>query len=81
MSETLRQLLSDSLQDLGGLFLAFTIYIFLGLVPVLGVLYLTYFLLTLPMRRNERARMFIDLLELGFKEGRSAESVAWNRSA
>src|ERR1700690_3427816 len=34
-----------------------------------------YLLLTLPLRRQERARLFLHLLETGFKEGRSPESV------
>jgi type II secretory pathway component PulF len=34
-----------------------------------------YFLLTLPMRRNERARLVLDLVELGLKEGRNAEAT------
>jgi len=45
----------------------------LGILPTCGVLYLIYFLLTIPMRRKERARLFLDLLEMGLKEGRSAE--------
>ena len=50
------------------LILSFVVYVVLGLVPAAGGLYLIYFLLTLPMRRNERARMFLDLLELGLKQ-------------
>ncbi len=57
------------------LLLSFVFYIVLGLVPLTGVIYLLYFLLTLPMRRNERARMFVDLLELGLKDGRQPEAV------
>jgi type IV pilus assembly protein PilC len=41
----------------------------------LGSLYVMYFLLTLPMRRNERGRLFLDLLELGLKEGRNPEAA------
>ena len=55
--------------------LGFVIYLFLGLAPVCGVTYLMYFLLTLPLRRNERARLFLDLLELGLKEGRRPEAA------
>lgn len=40
-----------------------------------GVIYLLYFLMTLPMRRNERARLFLDLLELGLKEGVAPEKA------
>jgi general secretion pathway protein F len=52
---------------------------FLALLAVIellvasGFLYLFYFFLTLPMRRNERVRLFLDLLELGLKEGKPAE--------
>jgi type II secretory pathway component PulF len=45
----------------------------LGIVPTCAVLYSIYFLLTIPMRRKERARMFLDLLELGIRDGRSPE--------
>lgn len=50
---------------------------------VVGVLYVFYFLLTLPLRRNERARFFLDLLELGLNSGQTPEhsivSVAQSR--
>lgn len=49
--------------------LAFVLYVLVVFVPVCAGLYLLYFLLTLPMRRTERARVFLDLLELGVKEG------------
>ena len=57
------------------LVLCFIAYILLGLAPLAGVTYLIYFLVTLPMRRQERARGFIDLLELGLKEGRTPEAA------
>jgi type II secretory pathway component PulF len=41
----------------------------------LASLYAMYFLLTLPMRRNERGRLFLDLLELGLKDGRTPEAA------
>ncbi len=53
--------------------LAVLFYAIAGLVPVCGGLYLVYFLLSLPMRRNERTRLFLDCLELGLKDGRSPE--------
>lgn len=46
-----------------------------------GVLYLFYFLLTLPLRRNERARLFLDLLELGLKEGRAPAQAIMDASS
>jgi type II secretory pathway component PulF len=55
--------------------LFFVLYVLLGLVPVCGALYLLYFLLTLPLRRNERARMFLDALELGLNQGRTPEAA------
>jgi type IV pilus assembly protein PilC len=64
---------ADPLGDIAIGALVFVAYVVLGLAPVCGVTYLIYFLLTLPMRRNERARVFLDLLELGLKEGRTPE--------
>src|SRR3954470_19025843 len=45
------------------------------MAPICGLLYLIYFFLTLPMRRRERARLFLHLLEMGLSEGRSAEAA------
>jgi type II secretory pathway component PulF len=45
------------------------------LALVCAALYVFYVVLTLPMRRNERARLFLDLLELGLKEGHSPEKA------
>lgn len=59
----------------GGVGVAFPLYVALGLAPLAGFIYLLYFLLTLPLRRNERARLFLDLLELGLKEGRTPEAA------
>lgn len=39
------------------------------------LLWLLGFLLSLPLRRQERARFFLDLLETGWKQGRSAENT------
>jgi type IV pilus assembly protein PilC len=47
----------------------------LYLALVFGTTYVAYFLLTLPMRRRERARLFLDLIELGLKDGRSPETT------
>jgi type II secretory pathway component PulF len=55
------------------LFVGLVTSVALGVLPTCGVLYLIYFLLTIPMRRKERARIFLDLLEMGLKEGRSPE--------
>ena len=76
MSDTLQQASqSDPLTAIATLALVFVLYLLLGLLPVCGATYLIYFMLTLPMRRNERARMFLDLLELGLKEGRTPEAA------
>jgi len=76
MTESFSQLYqSDPLQALLLLALSFLLYVVAGFLPVCGALYLIYFLLTLPMRRQERARMFLDILELGLKEGRNAEAA------
>jgi type IV pilus assembly protein PilC len=53
--------------------LGFFLYLLVGLLPVVGALYVIYFLLTLPLRRNERASLFLDLLELGLTAGRTPE--------
>ncbi|HSU57629.1 MAG TPA: type II secretion system F family protein [Candidatus Dormibacteraeota bacterium] len=63
--------LGNWLPEMIGALAVFAIY--LGIF--FGVLYLTHFLLTLPMRRNERARLFLGLLEVGIKDGRSPETA------
>ncbi len=76
MSDNFPQLLhADPLLALAGLALAFLLYLFLGLLPICGVSYVIYLLFTLPLRRNERARLFLDLLELGLQEGRTPEAA------
>jgi type II secretory pathway component PulF len=47
----------------------------LELAPVCGLLYTIYFVLTLPMRRRERGRLFLDLLEMGLGEGLTPEKA------
>ncbi len=46
-----------------------------GLVIEAGIIYLLFYLITLPMRRNERARLFLDLIELSVKDGQTPESA------
>lgn len=43
------------------------------LVPIYALFHLAYFVLSLPLRRQERARFFLDLIESGLQQGRSAE--------
>jgi type IV pilus assembly protein PilC len=73
------------LNELGQAVAGVLLYLCAGLLPVCGVVYLIYFALTVPMRRKERARLFLDLLELGLKEGRAPEiaieSAASSRDA
>jgi hypothetical protein len=74
MQENLLQSLSSNpLLAAGWMVLVFLGYTLLGVVPAAGAVYLLYFLLTLPMRRNERARIFLDSLELGLRQGKTAE--------
>ena len=53
----------------------FVLSLLIALCTALVFLYGIYFLLTLPMRRNERARIFLDLLELGLKSGQTPEQA------
>jgi general secretion pathway protein F len=68
-------LLIDQPSGFGWTALIFVLYVLFGVLPACGVLYVVYYLLTLPLRRNERARLFLDLLESGLKEGRTPEMV------
>jgi general secretion pathway protein F len=72
---------SDPLAGFGALLLAFVAFVLLGLLPLLGILFLIHFLITLPLRRSERARFFLDLLELGLKDGRSPEAAITDAAA
>ena len=56
-------------------------YFVFGLIPFGALLYSVYFLITVPMRRNERARLFLDLLELGLKDGHSPEASIMRASS
>jgi type II secretory pathway component PulF len=46
-----------------------------GLIPLYAFSYLLYFLVGLPLRRQERARLFLDLIETGLTQGRSIENT------
>ena len=82
MNESFQQFFqSGPLQGIATLALCFLLYVVAGLLPLFGAVYLIYFLLTLPMRRNERARVFLDLLELGLKNGRTPEAAILGVSA
>src|SRR5438552_631344 len=64
---------SDPFQGIAGAVVFFLLYWVAGFLPACGAVYAIYFLLTLPMRRNERARFFLDLLERGLRDGRTPE--------
>lgn len=49
--------------------------VLLGVALVIGLLWSTHFCLTLPMRRAERARLFLDLLESTLKQGKPLEET------
>jgi type II secretory pathway component PulF len=62
-------------------FLLLLVAVVLGLAFEGALLYVIYFIITLPMRRNERARLFLDLLELGLKDGQTPENAIVNAAA
>lgn len=68
-------MLPDPLMVVVNTMLFVVLYLIVGVVPILGSLYLFYFLLTIPLRRTERARLFLDLLEMGLKDGRTPEAT------
>lgn len=65
--------------------LPFLVTILLGaaveLLLIAGLLYLVYWLVTLPLRRSERTRIFLDLLDLGLREGLSGERAIIDAAA
>ncbi len=72
----------DPLQSVAGLLLALVALLF-WVGSIAGQIFLIHFLFTLPMRRAERARLFLDLVEDALKRGQSVEemilSLARNR--
>lgn len=70
-------LLADAnwLEMTARLMLFFGAYLLAGVVPACGVLYLLYVLLTLPLRRQERARLFLDVVESGLNRGNTPEQT------
>jgi len=82
MSDTYAQLLhSDPLYAIAVSALALVVFMLVGMLPICGVSYAIYWLLTLPLRRNERARIFLDLLEIGLREGRTPEAAVASAAA
>ncbi len=82
MNDSFAQLFqSDPLRAIGLACLTLIVYLCAGVLPICGASYVIYFLLTLPLRRNERARMFLDLLELGLREGHTPEAAVTRAAA
>jgi hypothetical protein len=50
-------------------------WVFLGLLPLAAIFGVIYYMLALPLKREERARFFIGLLEDGMRKGRTAEQT------
>jgi type II secretory pathway component PulF len=66
---------SDFIESPPSLLLVLLVSVAVNLAFFGSLVYVIYFLLTLPMRRKERARLFLDLLELGLKDGHSPETT------
>src|SRR6266849_4599837 len=64
-----------SIESAAQLALYFLVYLLAGLLPACAIVFVIYFLLTLPLRRKERARLLLDVLELGLNEGRAPEAA------
>jgi type II secretory pathway component PulF len=69
---TLRDLW-DALQDRIGPLGAVGGWILCFLLPLAALCWVAYYLLSLPMRRRERARIFLDVIETGLRRGHSPE--------
>src|SRR5436190_4175444 len=82
MNESFFQLLAnDPAKALIVMGLWIVLYVVFGLLPIAALVYGIYFLLTLPLRRAERARFFLDLLEMGLRDGRTPEASIIEASA
>lgn len=55
--------------------LAVLAFLVLWLVPMIGLCYAAYYFFSLPLRRKERARLFLDLVETALQQGRSVEQT------
>src|SRR6266404_3475966 len=78
MTDTLQQFSSPGIAEL---MICFLVYLVLGLAPACAATYLVYFVTTIPMRRNQRARSFLDFIELGLCSGRTVEAVIVDASS
>jgi type II secretory pathway component PulF len=61
--------------DLPELAAGLILYILFAVCPVILIAWFLYYLLSLPMRRQERARFFLDLLATALREGRPLEQT------
>ena len=50
-------------------------YFLFAVLPMMALAWLVYYLLSLPMRRQERARFFLDLVATALREGRPIEQT------
>jgi type II secretory pathway component PulF len=75
---------SNDGSDGGGFFLEFSIAVIfllrvllfvLSLAVYFGLIYVVHLLFSLPLRRTERARLFLDLLEGALKRGQTPEEM------
>src|SRR5436190_2271642 len=78
MADSFQQFASPGVAEL---IVYFLVYLVVGLAPACAATYLIYFVTTIPMRRNQRARSFLDLLELGLQSGQTAEAVIVDASS
>ena len=68
-------MIDDLIREPVSLVAFFAIYTVLGIGPLVIGLYGVYLVLTLPMRRAERASLVLDIVEMGIKEGRTPEQA------
>src|SRR5256885_15822980 len=60
---------------MGTAFRVFIVWCVIWLLPTVALISALYSLAILPLRRRERTRMFLDLIRVGFSEGRSVEQT------
>jgi type II secretory pathway component PulF len=48
-------------------------WLIIGFIPLYALCYLIYFIVSLPLKRHERARFFLDLIQAGLEQGRNVE--------
>jgi type II secretory pathway component PulF len=57
------------------LIIAITVWLVCWLVPIGGLVFATYHFISLPLRRQERVRSFLILLDAGIKDGHRVEDT------